>query len=145
MIIAVNTRLLIKNKLDGIGRFSFEVLKRLTIENPNIEFHFIFDRRFSTDFIFSKNIKTHILRPATRHPILWYFWFEIQLPKLLHKIKPDVFFSPDGFIPQKLKDIPTVTTIHDINFEHRPKDLHWLHSWYYRKYFKKYAQLATHN
>ena len=52
MRIAINTRLLIKNKLDGIGRFSIEILKRITIQNPKIEFHFIFDRPFSSEFIF---------------------------------------------------------------------------------------------
>ena len=144
MRIAVNTRLLIKNKLDGIGRYSFEVLKRIVKTNPKIEFHFIFDRPFSSDFIFADNIKTHILQPPARHPVLWYIWFEIQLPRLINRIKPNVFFSPDGFMSIKLHNIPTVITMHDINFEHRPDDLHWLHSLYYRTYFKKYAHLSTH-
>ncbi|MAQ47436.1 MAG: glycosyltransferase [Flavobacteriales bacterium] len=144
MRIAVNTRLLIKNKLDGIGRYSFEVLKRIVKTNPTIEFHFIFDRPFSNDFIFANNIKTHILRPPTRHPLLWYIWFEIQLPKLIKNIKPNLLFSPDGFMSTKLEKTPTVITIHDINFEHRPDDLNWLHSLYYRKYFKQYANLSKH-
>ena len=144
MRIAVNTRLLIKNKLDGIGRYSFEVLKRIVETHPDIEFHFIFDRPYSTEFIFSNNIKPHVLRPSTRHPFLWYFWFEIQLPKLINKIKPNIFFSPDGFMSTKLKHIPTIITIHDINFEHRPKDLNWLHSIYYRKYFRQYAKESKH-
>lgn len=144
MRIAVNTRLLIKNKLDGIGRYSFEVLKRIVESHPDIEFHFIFDRPHSTDFIFSKNIKPHVLRPSTRHPFLWYFWFEFQLPRLINKIKPNIFFSPDGFMSTKLKHIPTIITIHDINFEHRPKDLNWLHSIYYRKYFRQYAKESKH-
>ena len=143
MRIAVNTRLLIKNKLDGIGRFSFEVLKRITTNHPDIEFHFIFDRPFSSEFIFSKNIIPHILSPQTRHPILWWIWFEIRLPKLIKKINPDLFFSPDGFISTK-SSVPTVMTLHDINFEHRPRDLAWSHSFFYRKYFKQYAQLANH-
>ncbi|MAQ70281.1 MAG: glycosyltransferase [Flavobacteriales bacterium] len=143
MRIAVNTRLLIKNKLDGIGRFSFEILKRITTNHPEIEFHFIFDRPFSSEFIFSKNIIPHILAPQTRHPILWWIWFQIRLPKLIKKINPDLFFSPDGFMPTQIST-PTVITIHDINFEHRPKDLAWSHSFFYRKYFKQYAKLSNH-
>ena len=144
MKIAVNTRLLIKNKLDGIGRFTLEILKRLTKRHPEIEFHFIFDRPFSNEFIFSPNIIPHIIPPPTRHPLLWYIWSEIQLPRLINKkINPDIFFSPDGFLSTKLTT-PTVSVIHDINFEHRPKDLAWAHSLYYRYYFKKYAQLSTH-
>ena len=88
MRIAINTRLLIKHKLDGIGRFSNEILKRITIQNPKIEFHFIFDRPFSSEFIFSKNIIPHVVSPQTRHPILWWIWFEIQLPRLIKKINP---------------------------------------------------------
>ena len=142
MRVAVNTRLLIKNKMDGIGRFTFETLKRITKRNPEVEFHFIFDRKFSSEFLFSDNIIPHILSPATRHPILWYVWFELKLPKLIKKINPHLFFSPDGFISTKLS-VPTITTIHDINFEHRPEDLAWSHSFFYRYFFKKYAQLSN--
>lgn len=143
MRVAVNTRLLIENKMDGIGRYTFEVLKRITSKNPQVEFHFIFDRPFSEKFIFSSNITPHILTPAARHPILWYIWFELQLPKLLKKINPDIFFSPDGFISTKSK-YNSIATIHDINFEHRPQDLPWLHSLYYRNFFQKYARRANH-
>ena len=142
MIVAINTRLLIKDKLDGIGRFAFENLKIITNNNPEIEFHFIFDRPFSSDFIFSKNITPHVLSPQTRHPLLWYIWLEWKLPNLLKKIKADVFFSPDGFIPLNCS-IPTVTTIHDINFEHKPLDLIWTHGLFYRFFFKKYAKAAN--
>ena len=142
MRVAINTRLLIQNKIDGIGRFAFETLKVITKNNPGIEFHFIFDRPFSSDFIFSNNIIPHILSPPTRHPLLWYFWFEFQLPRLLKKINADILFSPDGFIPTNCQ-IPTVTAIHDINFEHKPNNLPFLHSLFYRKFFKKYAQLGN--
>tara|TARA_B100000902_G_scaffold398515_1_gene465555 strand:- start:910 stop:2028 length:1119 start_codon:yes stop_codon:yes gene_type:complete len=138
MRVAINTRLLIKNKIDGIGKFTFEILKRIVNNNPEIEFHFIFDRPYSSDFIFNKNIIPHILTPATRHPILWYIWVEHKLPKLLNKINPDVFFSPDGFIPNNCTS-PSISVIHDINFEHYPSDLNWMHSLFYRYFFKKYA------
>ena len=141
MRVAINTRLLIENKLDGIGRFTFETLKVLTKNNPKVEFHFIFDRPFSSDFIFSNNIIPHILSPPTRHPLLWYIWFEFQLPRLLKKINADIFFSPDGFIPTNCQ-LPTVTVIHDINFEHNPNSLPFLHSLFYRTFFKKYAKLG---
>ena len=114
-----------------------EILKRITQNHPEIDFHFIFDRPFSQEFIFSKNITPHIIHPPTRHPFLWYVWFELTLPNLINKkINPDLFFSPDGFLSTKI-NTPSVNVIHDINFEHRPQDLAWTHSTYYRYYFQK--------
>ncbi len=141
MVIAVNTRLLIKNKLEGIGWFSLETLKRITTLHPEHDFIFIFDRPYSKEFIFSSNIKPVILFPPTRHPLLWYIWFELRLPRLLRKLKADLFFSPDGFIPLNSK-IKTITTIHDINFAHRPKDLPVFTRWYYNYYFLRIAKKA---
>ena len=34
MRVAVNTRLLIENELEGIGRFSYEILKELCTKKP---------------------------------------------------------------------------------------------------------------
>ena len=140
--VAVNTRLLIENELEGIGRFSYEILKELCEKNPNIQFDFIFDRPFSKKFLFNKNITGHILSPQTRHPFLWYYWFEIKLPRLLKKIKPDVFLSLDGFICTSIK-IKQISVIHDINFEHYPKNLPFFHRKFYKFFFPKYAKKAN--
>ncbi|NJM14397.1 MAG: hypothetical protein HC896_02595 [Bacteroidales bacterium] len=51
MKIAVNARLLLKNKLDGIGWFTYETLKRITKQQKEHTFYFIFDRPFDKDFI----------------------------------------------------------------------------------------------
>jgi len=142
MKIAVNTRLLLPGKLDGIGWFSCQTLKRLTEAHPEHEFVFLFDRPFDSQFIFHKNVSALIVSPPTRHPVLWYIWLEWRLPKVLKKIKADVFLSPDGFIPLKLK-IPVVTVIHDINFHHRPLDLPLTSRLYYRCFFPKFAASAT--
>lgn len=141
MRVAVNTRLLIENELEGIGRFSYEILKELCKKNPEIQFDFIFDRPFSKKFIFNKNVTGHILTPKTRHPFLWYYWFEIKIPKLLKKIKPDVFLSLDGFISTSLK-IKQIAVIHDINFEHHPENLPFFHRKYYQLFFPKFANKA---
>jgi len=141
MRIAVNTRLLIKNKLDGIGWFSYESLKRISSLHPEHQFYFIFDRPFSDEFIFSDNIEPIVTGPPTRHPLLWYYWFEMRLPKVLDKINPDVFLSPDGYLSltTKIKSLPV---IHDINFAHYPKDLPFATRWYYNYFFPKFAQKA---
>lgn len=142
MKIAVNTRLLLPNKLDGIGWFTCQTLKRITQKHPEHEFIFLFDRPYDAQFIFSKNIIPVVVPPPARHPVLWYIWFSIMVPKELKKYGAEVFLSPDGFIPLALK-IPTVSVIHDINFEHRPLDLPFTSRWYYQHYFPKFASKAN--
>ncbi|MCD6566240.1 MAG: glycosyltransferase family 4 protein [Bacteroidales bacterium] len=142
MLIAVNTRLLIKNRIDGTGWFIIETLKRITRDHPEHDFLFLFDRQFSKDFIFSDNITARIIRPQARHPFLWYWWFEFSLTLALKKLKPDIFISPDGFLPLSIK-IPCIPVIHDLNFFHRPNDLPRIVRNYYNKFFPKFAEKAT--
>ncbi|NVO03347.1 MAG: glycosyltransferase family 4 protein [Bacteroidetes bacterium] len=141
MKILVNTRLLLKNKLEGIGWFSFETLKRITQQHPEHEFIFAFDREFDQEFIFSDNISPIILKPQARHPFLFYLWFEHAIAKALKKSKADLFLSPDGFLSLSTKT-KSLGVIHDINFEHYPKDLPWIITKYYQHYFPKFAQKA---
>ena len=141
MNIAINTRLLIQGKLEGIGWFTHETLSRITREHPEHKFIFIFDRPYAEEFIFSENITPIVVSPPTRHPILWYIWFELQIPRILKKYKADLFFSPDGYLSLNTK-VRQLAAIHDINFAHRPKDLPWLKAKYYNHFFPKFARKA---
>ena len=142
MQIVVNTRLLLKNKLDGIGWFSYQTLKRITQKNPDVHFVFLFDRDYDEEFIFADNITPLIIGPQARHPFLYYAWFHLSVKNLLNRMNPDLFLSPDGFLSPgaKCKQLPV---IHDINFLHNPDDLKPLTSKYYNYFFPKYAKLAT--
>jgi len=140
--IAVNTRLLLKDKLEGIGWFTFESLKRITQQHKEHEFIFIFDRPYSDDFIFGDNITAVVTGPPARHPILYYIWFNYRIPKVLATHKVDLFLSPDGYIPLNCK-VKTLAVFHDLNFEHYPKDLPSSERYYYRKYFPLFAKKAT--
>lgn len=142
MRIAVNTRLLLKDKLEGIGWYTYETLSRIVRAHPEHEFYFLFDRPYSEEFIFEKNVHPIVINPPTRHPLLWYIWFELRIPKTLKHIKADVFLSTDGFL-SLASNIPSIAVIHDINFEHHPKDLKYSHSIFYRHFFKKYAHKAA--
>jgi glycosyltransferase involved in cell wall biosynthesis len=143
MNIAVNTRLLIRNKLEGIGWFSNETLKRITRKHPEHNFFFIFDRQYDKSFIFSDNITPVVAGQQTRHPVLWYLWFQYQIPKILKKINADVFLSPDGFLSLKTQ-IPQIPVIHDINFVHNPQQLPYSVRKYYNYFFPKFAHKAKH-
>ncbi|MBE0662625.1 MAG: glycosyltransferase family 4 protein [Bacteroidales bacterium] len=141
MRIAVNTRLLLKDKLEGIGWFSYESLKRICTQHPEHEFFFIFDRKWSNDFIFSDNITPISVPPQARHPLLYYVWFEHSIPTVLRKIQPDLFFSPDGYLSLRTK-VKSVNVFHDLSFEHYPMDVPTVERFYYRRYFPKFAKKA---
>ncbi len=141
MVIAVNTRLLLKGRLEGIGWFTLETLKRITVNHPQHQFIFIFDRSYSEEFIFSENITPVVIWPPTRHPVLYYLWFEFRIPHVLKKHKADLFLSPDGYL-SRLTKVPQLAVIHDINFVHRPGDLPWATAKYYNYFFPKFAKIA---
>lgn len=150
MKIAVNTRLLLPNRLEGIGWFSYEILRRIVVAHPEHEFYFLFDRKPDPAFIFAPNVKPLVLFPQSRHPILWYIFVEISIPIVLKKYDIDLFISPDGFIPTKKiakqgrkgKSITFVNVIHDLSFEHFKGFIKPSHERYYRHYFPLFAKAA---
>jgi glycosyltransferase involved in cell wall biosynthesis len=139
MRIAVNTRFLLKNRLEGIGWFTFETMKRITQSHPEHEFFFLFDRNFDPEFIFSNNVTPVVLCPQSRHPILWYLWFEYSVFRFLKKNRIDLFVSTDGYLSLK-SDVPQIGVIHDINFYHYPQTIPPFARWYYNYFFPKFAQ-----
>lgn len=141
MNIAVNARLLLPGRLDGIGWFTYETLARITKAHPEHRFFFIFDRRYDPQFVFSDNVTPVILGPPARHPLLWLVWFECMIPRTLRKLKADLFLSPDGYISLRSR-IPSISVIHDINFVHRPGDLPFISRTYYRFFFPRFARKA---
>lgn len=142
MKIAVNTRLLLKNKLEGIGWFTFETLSRIVRQHPEHTFYFIFDRKYDDSFVFAPNVKAIVAPPQARHPLLYFLWFEFVIPRILKKIGADLFLSPDGYLSLRSRT-KQVAVFHDLNFEHYPKDLPLIERWYYRTFFLKYARKAT--
>jgi len=143
MNIAINTRFLLKGKLEGIGRFTMEIAQRMVQKHPKDTFYFIFDRPYDQDFIFGSNVVPLVVPPPARHPILWKIWCDWSVRRQLDKIKPDVYFSPDGYLPLKTS-VPCVPVIHDLAFEHYPNDIPRNVLKFYRSHFPRYAQKAAH-
>ena len=141
MRIAVNTRLLLKGKLEGIGWVAYETLKRIVLAHPEVEFYFIFDRQPDPMFLFADNMKPVVLFPQARHPFLFIWFFELSVPRALRRIKADLFYSPDGYLSLR-SDVPQVVEFHDLNFEHFPEDMPKIHLWHYKKFFPKFARKA---
>ena len=142
MKIAVNTRLLLKDKLEGIGWFTYESMKRIVLSHPEHTFYFIFDRKHNPQFIFAKNVIPVEISPPARHPYLWYIYFEFSIPRILRKLKPDLFLSTDGWLSLRT-NVPQVDVIHDLNFEHRKDFLKSKYQNYYTRFFPKFARKAV--
>jgi glycosyltransferase involved in cell wall biosynthesis len=142
MKIIVNTRLLLPGKLSGIGWFTYHTVKRIVEKHPEHQFIFLFDRKFDEQFIFGSNVIPEVIYPPTRHPILSYIWLEYAIVSTFRKHKPDIFFSPDGFLSLKIDNVLSLPVIHDLNFEYYPGDLRMADRHFYRYFFPKYAKLA---
>ncbi|MBP6389578.1 MAG: glycosyltransferase family 4 protein [Flavobacteriales bacterium] len=141
MRIAVNARLLLHGKLEGIGWFAHETLSRICTAHPEHTFIFFFDRPWHVRFIYGANVLPVQVPPPTRHPLLYWIWFQWRIPAALRKYKADLFLSPDGFLSTRTK-VPQLAVVHDLNFEHYPDDLPWAYRRYYRTWFPRFARLA---
>jgi glycosyltransferase involved in cell wall biosynthesis len=140
--IAVNTRFLLKDKLEGIGLYTLEVVKRMAAAHPEDEFIFFFDRPFDPSFVFSKNITPVVLSPPARHPLLFIAWFEWSVARALRQHKVDVFLSPDNFLSLST-DTPTVLIVHDIAFTHFSENDKWVNRQYYKFFTPRFLKRAN--
>ncbi|MBK7762266.1 MAG: glycosyltransferase family 4 protein [Bacteroidetes bacterium] len=143
MRIAINTRFLLKGKLEGIGWFTNEIVKRMVINHPEHEFIFLFDRPYDPQFIFADNVIPVVIPPPARHPILWFIWFEWSVKRALIKYKADLFISTDGFLSLSSK-IPQIVVVHDLAFEHFPEHLPFKFRYYLKKFTPKFVKKASH-
>lgn len=142
MRIAINTRLLVKGKMDGIGWFTYETTRRLVAAHPEHTFYLLFDRQPAPDFIFADNAVPVVLLPPARHPVLWWLYFEVSVSKSLKRYNIDLFLSPDGFLPLRSR-VPSLAVIHDINFEHSSDNLRPSHQRFMTRFFPRYARHAS--
>jgi len=121
---------------------NFQVVPSWVEWHPEHEFIFIFDRPFSDEFIFGENVTGVDIFPPARHPLLFYWWYEWSIPKVLKKYKPDVFVSPDGFMSLRTKT-PTLMVLHDIAWKHFSNHVYWSAMKYYNYYVPKFIKGAT--
>lgn len=141
MRIAVNTRLLLRGKLEGIGWYTHQMLERIVRAHPEHQFIFFFDRPYDPIFVFADNVKPVVVHPQARHAVLFYLWFEWSIPAMLRKYKADLFLSTDGLCSLSTK-VPTCLVMHDLAFEHYPEHLKLSHRLYLRHFSPKFARKA---
>lgn len=141
-VIAVNTRLVVPGRLDGIGWFTLETVQRMVADHPEHEFHLLFDRNPPVDLFPGDNVHHHWVWPPARRPFLVDWWMDRSIPSLLKKVGADLFLSPDGFLSHRT-EVPQVAVQHDLNFEHHPEWLPANVAQHYRRRFPESAARAV--
>ena len=140
MRIAINGRLLIRNQLEGIGYFTWEVLKKMVNLYPDHNYLVLFDRKPATEFLLP-GVEYRVIRPSARHPVLYRLWFDLLVPGVLRVWDAEIFLSFDGFTSQFIS-IPAITAIHDLAYIHFPQYMKSSELQYYQKYQPRFAQLS---
>lgn len=141
MRIAVNTRFLLPGKLEGLGWYTHELLRRMAVQHPEDIFILLFDRPYDPEFVYAKNVIPVVIGPRARHPLAWLAWFEWSVPRALRQYKADVFFSPDTYLSLRAKT-PTVMTVHDLIPLQHPEQVRWWSRDYYRFFIPRYLRRA---
>jgi len=140
--IALNARLLIADRLEGIGWFTHECYKRIIAAHPEHQFRLIFDRPPHADFEYGENADAVRLWPPARRPFLYDWWFDYSVGRELKRWKADAFVSTDGMLCRRTS-VSQLAVFHDLNFMHHPEWMPAREARYYRSRFPEFAQRAT--
>lgn len=139
MKIAVNTRYLVPDQLSGYAVYTHEIMSRMVRQHPEDAFVFYYDRKLPSNYIYGENVRASWIFPPARDPWLFRVWYHIRVRQALNRDKPDVFFSPDGFMPLKCP-VPAVITVHDVAHRRFPDQVPSRILKYYNTYLPKYLE-----
>ena len=143
MRIAVNTRFLLKDRLEGMGWYIWEVVRRMVIAHPDDDFLFLFDRPFDASFTDFPNVRGVVVSPPARHPVLFLAWYDWAVPRVLRREKVAVFWSPDNFCSLR-SPCPTLLTIHDLAYKYYPTYISRAQLAYYQYFTPRFVAAAAH-
>jgi len=142
MKVVISGRYILPKK-EGIGRYTQEMIKHLSSSNSSDEYHILLDRDYQPSWLKELPVKTHVVAPQARHPILWSLWYEWSVPRILDTIGADVFFCPEGYLSKKTA-VPTVMTVHDLAYLHYPEGIYASHLRYWKKNTRAFVNRADH-
>ena len=130
----------------GVGRYTEELLAALRrtprAEGWRLRLFFKgdpFEHPLWTDAAGGCRCEPVFDRRPGAHPILWE---QFRLPRLLRREPADVIFSPGYSLP-RAPGRPSLVTIHDLSFEHLPRDFGFRELWRRRYLARAAARSAT--
>jgi glycosyltransferase involved in cell wall biosynthesis len=140
--IALNARLLIPGRLEGIGWFTHALYQRIVTAHPEHDFLLLFDRAPGAEFQYGPNATCRRLLPPARRPFLVDAWMDLAVPQALRRWQADAFISSDGFLSRRTR-VPQLAVMHDLNFEHHPEWLPERDARHYRTRFREFSAIAA--
>lgn len=120
MNIAVNTRLQKDQQPQGYEDFIFDLLGRLTEKFPGHQFLYLFDKPYTGNRIFAKNVLQVVAGPQTTNTLRLQYWLGFKIPKILRQHKADVFLSLEGICSLRTKK-PQCLLVSHMAWLHQPK------------------------
>ncbi|MBK9982752.1 MAG: glycosyltransferase family 4 protein [Saprospiraceae bacterium] len=143
MRIAVNARHMMQDRLEGIGTVTHEIMQRIVKTHSEDRFDYYFDRPYDNRFVHGPNVMPHVFGPPARLPALIRYWNKYPVQRDVKLRKSDVFYSPDGFVPLKMK-IPKVSVVHDVAFYRYPEYFVPRIRNFYKKWMHVYLEHTDH-
>ena len=140
MRIAVNARLLVGQRLEGMGLYTLEVLKQLLARRPSDDFLLVCDRPGPLPDL-PRAVERVTVGPPARHPLLFWAWFELSVPRALRRWGAEAFVSLENFCSLRAPT-PTLLVVHDLAYRHVPQGVSPLVLAYYRRYMPRFVRRA---
>ena len=126
--------------LEGLGWYTYEIVRNWLEHHPEVRWTLIFDR--PCDLLAEFQVERAVLPPKTSHTPSIAFWNEGPLSRWLQKNKPDIYFSPDGFIPLRIST-KCIVVVHDLAPLVFPQFMRWRDYIYYRIFQKRMIRRAN--
>ncbi len=142
MSVAIDSRCLLPH-LEGLGRFTHEIARRLVPRLMQTPVYLCFDRRPLLKYHYGPNQQDLILPPPLKHWTLYELWYRAILPRAVSRRGVKVFLGTYGIAPRPIaRKMPTVVFVHDIAFERHPEFLPAGWTAYYRRTIRESVQAA---
>jgi glycosyltransferase involved in cell wall biosynthesis len=142
MHIAINHRFGAYAYQEGYAGFTTGIANAMSGQCPGDRFFLLADQAPEYIDTAHPNMEWTIGGPPARHPLLWKYWYDIKLPRMLRQTGAEVLLSPDGFCSLRTR-VPQVMVIHDLAFLHYPQFLPKVQQWYYRYYTPAFIRKAS--
>jgi len=112
-------------EMGGVESYCKNLLKGLDEYSPENFSYILFTAKDNCDFIkslvFSKKFEIKTLNTKSKNKIYTMFYQHFVMNKIAMKSRADLLFIPTPIYPIKRGKVPTVVTIHDLQFMHFPE------------------------